>query len=122
MATSCEIAELLVIVIVTLPALASSVVLSYLSSLPGTDSVSCWPPPPLAAAPPLLVPVSEEVLSSSPPQPASASRAVTPKMLSRFMAGTLPLRRNQELQQRLLRVQPVLGLVPDRRAVPVEQL
>src|SRR5438477_12596480 len=55
------------------------------------------------------------------PQPATASAAIAMHMrIGRFMRSTLPRSAEQELQQRLLRVQPVLGLIPDRRALAVQ--
>src|SRR4051812_44818758 len=115
----CWSGEGLVIVIVTLPALADSVLLSNLSCDWSAASDSCCPPPPPEDAPLEVVadePVLEELLSSEPPQPASASSAAAPRMLSRFMSRRLPSDGNEELQQRLLSMQPVLGLIPDCRA------
>ena len=59
-----------------------------LSCVGSAEMVSCCPPPPpldaAVEAPPLEL-VPDELLLE-PPQPASASRAVAPKMLSHFMA------------------------------------
>src|SRR4051794_32385801 len=118
--TLCCSPDGLVIVIVTLPALAASVLLSNFSGGGSAEICSCVPPPPPLAAvePPLLV------LDELPdePQPATTSRIVALRMRSRFMRGTLARSGDQELQQRLLSMQPVLGLVPDRGAVAVEHV
>src|SRR3954452_15183874 len=84
-----------VIVIVTFPAFADSVFLSNLSCDWSALSASCWPPPP--PPPPDAAPVEGvdaelllDDLSFEPPQPASASSAAAPRMLSRFMRRRLP--------------------------------
>src|SRR6476661_4710070 len=110
---SCCSGDGLVIVIVTLPALAVSVLVLNLSCCASAWSASCVPPPPPDAAGVEELEL-EELLLLEPPQPASASRAVAPKIVSLFMRRSLTGCGDQELQQRLLRVQPVLGLIPDR--------
>src|SRR3954447_14939233 len=124
MATLCCNADWLVIVIVTLPALALSFFVLNLSCCGSASSDSCCPLPLVdEAAPPELVAAPGELvvlLSLEDPQPATASSAKTVKMRSRFMRRSLTRRRDQKLQQRSLRVQAVFRVVPDRRALAVE--
>src|SRR4051812_17078594 len=114
----------LVIVIVTLPALALSLFVLNFSCCGSDSSDSCWPPAPVDdAAPPELVAVWDAELLLSlldPPQPATASSAAMLRMSNRFIRCSLTSRRNQKLQQRLLCVKPVLGLIPDRGTLAIE--
>src|SRR5438874_12094747 len=84
-------------------------------------SVEPPPPPDAGAEVELEEEDDDDELLLDEPQPATASAAIAMHVrIGRFMRSTLPRSAEQELQQRLLRVQPVLGLVPDRRALAVQ--
>src|SRR5215217_5169316 len=87
--TSCESPEGFFIVIVTWPADALRLLLSYLSSDLSALSASLLPPPP----PELVLVVAGDVVavfsSSPPPQPATTSAESVRKITSGFMQPTL---------------------------------
>src|SRR5207248_10651721 len=110
------------IVIVTVPALALRLLVLNLSWLGSALIFSAEPPPAGAAVVDELVLV-DELLFLDEPQPATASATIATKIgVHRVMRRTLPRSAEEELQQRLLRVKAILGLIPDRGALAVEHV
>src|SRR5437764_6086076 len=122
--TACGSGDGFNIVMVTVPAFALRLLVLNLSWLGSALIFSAEPPPAGAAVVDELVLVLvDELLFLDEPQPATVSATIATKIgVHRVMRRTLPRSAEEELQQRLLRVKAILGLIPDRGALAVEHV